>query len=233
MTLIDIYKENRNEQNIVAVNENLVGSILLSYILDIEKQQVGPITKIQYEPQELYNDLLDYAENNNVRIDGRQFPKDSANLVKKIKTVIPNFKAGYGINIEIGRSKDNTSTITIHRKKTSTVTTTISDYASSARPLHIHLYTTEVLRKNQVNYYYCNQAKSENIYAVDKTPIAEYNNSSSIGGLEASEAIFSKSTKDILQNNDDIICSNSKDNNTEQIANSVSNQYLMGDRNEI
>ena len=46
-----------------------------------------------------------------------QFPKDAASFVKKIKTVIPNFKAGYGIIINVGRnSKDNTSIITISRK---------------------------------------------------------------------------------------------------------------------
>ena len=60
---------------------------------------------------------LEFAENNNININSRQFPKDAASFVKKIKTVIPNFKAGYGIIINIGRnSKDNTSIITISRK---------------------------------------------------------------------------------------------------------------------
>ena len=119
MSFIGIYTENRNEQNIVAVTENLVSSILLKYILDIEKEN-GPITKIKYEPQELYNALLDYMEYGNIRIDSRQFPKNAASLVKKIKTVIPNLKAGYGIHIEIGRSVDNTSFITIYIKTTTT-----------------------------------------------------------------------------------------------------------------
>ena len=116
MSFIEIYKENRNEQNIVAVNENLVSSLLLKYILDIEKED-GPIEEKQYDPLELFNELIVYAEDNNIKIDYRQFPKDAASFVKKIKTVIPNFKAGYGIIITVGRnSKDNTSIITISRK---------------------------------------------------------------------------------------------------------------------
>jgi|GEM_PF-2541321 len=116
MSFIDIYKENRNEQNIVAVNENLVCSILLKYILDLEAEN-GPISEMQYEPLDLRKELKLYAENNEIDIHGRQFPKDAASFVKKIKTVIPNFKAGYGIIITVGRnSKDNTSIITISRK---------------------------------------------------------------------------------------------------------------------
>jgi len=116
MSFMEIYKENRNEQNIVAVTENLVSSILLKYIKYFEAKN-GPLSEIQYEPLDLYNELKHYAEDNEIDIRGRQFPKDAASFVKKIKTVIPNFKAGYGIIITVGRnSKDNTSIITISRK---------------------------------------------------------------------------------------------------------------------
>ena len=48
--------------------------------------------------------------------------------MKKLKTVIPNFKAGYGIIINVGRnSKDNTSIITISRKTATIDNTTISE----------------------------------------------------------------------------------------------------------
>ncbi len=129
MSFIEIYKENRNEQNIVAINENLVSSILLEYINHFEAEN-EIISEIQYEPQKMYNELKNYAENNEIDIRGRQFPKDAASFVKKIKTVIPNFKAVYGIIITVGRnSKDNTSIITISRKTTTTTTdkTTISE----------------------------------------------------------------------------------------------------------
>jgi len=125
MSFIEIYRENRNEHNIVAVNENLVSSILLIYILDLEAEN-GPISEMQYEPLDLHKELKLYAEHN--EIDYRHFPKDAASFVKKIKTVIPNFKAGYGIIITVGRnSKDNTSIITISRKTTTTVNILISE----------------------------------------------------------------------------------------------------------
>ena len=65
--------------------------MLLRHILNIEKES-DPITEIRYEPQELYNALVDYAGDNGINIRGRQFPKDAASLVKKVKTVIPNLK---------------------------------------------------------------------------------------------------------------------------------------------
>lgn len=83
MSFVEIYKENRNEQNIVAVNENLVSSLLLKYILDLELQN-GPILEIQYQPQELYSIILEYAAENNIAINNRQFPKDASSFVKKI-----------------------------------------------------------------------------------------------------------------------------------------------------
>ena len=115
MSFMKVYAENRNELNIVAVNESLVGSLFLKYISEIESQY-GPITKNQYEPQELYKNLVDFAENNDIAIGGRYFPKDAGNLVKKLKTVAPNLKAGYGIIIDVGRNTaTNTSVITVSR----------------------------------------------------------------------------------------------------------------------
>jgi hypothetical protein len=116
MSFVDVYKENRNEQNIVAINENLVSSLLLKYILEFEPEN-GSTIQMQYGTQELYKEVIEYAEENNIKIDYRHFPNNASSFVKKIKTVIPNFKAGYGIIINIGRnSKDNTSIITISRK---------------------------------------------------------------------------------------------------------------------
>jgi hypothetical protein len=120
-SFLEVYTENRNEQNFVAVNENIVGSLILKFIQDLEKR-TGFIVDIdiQYEPQELYKELVDFADNNEIRIDGRQFPKEAASLVKKIKTVSPNLKAAYGIIIQIGRCSDNTSVITISKKTKNT-----------------------------------------------------------------------------------------------------------------
>lgn len=121
MSFLKAYVENRNELNIVAVNENPVGALVLKYFQDFE-ERTGPITKMQFEPQELYKKLIDFAENNDIGIVDRNFPKNIASLVKKLKTVIPNLKAVYGIIIEIGRNTTtNTSVITISRKKTTII----------------------------------------------------------------------------------------------------------------
>ena len=165
MSFIEAYTKNRNEQNIIAVNENLVGSILLGYILAFEEEK-GPITEIKYEPQELYNALVDYAGDNGINIHGGQFPKDAASLVKKVKTVVPNLKTGFGIIVDIGRSEDNTSIIAIYRK-TTPAALEVNYTSVAAVPLYQHLYAMQVLRKNQVNYYYNHEAKSENNYATD------------------------------------------------------------------
>ena len=49
MSFVEVYSENRNELNIIAVNESLVGSLFLKYIHEMESQH-GPITKNQFEP---------------------------------------------------------------------------------------------------------------------------------------------------------------------------------------
>lgn len=125
---VQAYSENRNEQNIVAVNENFVGFLILGYIQDIEKQFGEITTRIQYETQEFYKELVDFAANNDIRIDGRQFPKDAGNLVKRINTIRPNLKAGYGIIIEIDRnSSTNKSIVVIYRKKKDITATSTSN----------------------------------------------------------------------------------------------------------
>jgi hypothetical protein len=121
MSFLEVYGENRNEQNIVAVNENPVGSLLVKYVTENEKQ-FESITKIMFEPQELYNTLVDFAGNYDESILDRYFPKNASSLIKKIKTIIPNLKAAYGIIVKIGRNTStNTSVITIYRKESKAV----------------------------------------------------------------------------------------------------------------
>ncbi|CAN5860920.1 hypothetical protein BH23THE1_BH23THE1_28320 [soil metagenome] len=121
MSFLESYRENRNELNIVAVNENSVGYLILRYVQDFERLH-GPMNKIQLDLQELYKTLIDFAGNNDISITDHQFPKNAASFVKKLKTIIPNLKAAYGIIIEIGRNTTiNTSVITIGRKDSKTV----------------------------------------------------------------------------------------------------------------
>jgi hypothetical protein len=128
MSFLEAYRENRNEQNILAIDENSVGSLLIKYVTENEIQ-FGTIPKITFEPQELYKTLVNFAENNDIGIGGHQFPKNSASMVKKLKTIIPNLKAAYSIIVEVGRNKTNYSYITIGRKDSKAV---IADRVESA-----------------------------------------------------------------------------------------------------
>lgn len=81
------------------------------------------------------------------------FSNPKINLLKKLKTVIPNFKAGYGIIINVGRnSKDNTSIITISRKTTTTIDKTIisEDNPNSSTGGSDPRYTISI---NNINHY--------------------------------------------------------------------------------
>jgi len=202
MSFVEIYKENRNEQNIVAVTENPTSYILLQYILDIEKEE-GSLKKIQFDPQQLNKALIDYAGDKEIKIDYRQFPNNAASLVKKIKTVIPNFKAGYGINIDIGRSKDNTSTITIYRKSIARVVPEVADVHTPlyASPLYQHSCDFQILKNKLVPandyYHHKDQAKTQQ---EDKILLSESDcitpATYSTGGTEVPEANCFKQTSD-------------------------------------
>jgi hypothetical protein len=214
MSFIDIYADNRNEQNIIAINENLVGSILLKYILDIETEQ-GRVTKTTFQPEDLYNILTEYVENNNINIDIRQFPKNASSLVKKIKTVIPNLKTAYGIYIEIGRNKkDNTSIITLY-KKTKDILEDNNDIANI--PLNQHLYVMQILRKTlSINNNY-DQIKSEKDFA-KIIPSESCISNMNTGASEPPEAISSKL---VVENFNNFVIS--KSNNIEDSTKNFDN----------
>ncbi len=180
-SFIEIYEDNINEQNITAINENIVGSLLLKYILDIENKQ-GPIKKITFQPEELYSQLIDYAQNYDINIDNRQFPRNASSLVKKIKTIIPNLKDAYGIHIEVGRSINNTSIITVSRR-------TVSDLNPSCISLNQHIYAMQVLRKTV--YINNNNDQSENDFALIRTSNEHCISDIHSGASESPEAISS------------------------------------------
>src|SRR4051812_27332327 len=58
--------------------------------------QACQFLKLKHHIHSFYQKSISERRCNTSRIDGRQFPKDAASLVKKI--VLPNLKAGYGIN---------------------------------------------------------------------------------------------------------------------------------------
>lgn len=114
---IEAYLENKNEQNIVAVEENVVGILLVKFYKEYEEEHKD-CPEFIGSPQELYRELVNYADQNDISINNRQYPKAAPILVKKLNAVRSNLKEAYGIIVNVSRDKDNNSVITVSRRKT-------------------------------------------------------------------------------------------------------------------
>ena len=115
MSFINAYLKNRNEQNIVAVEENIIGKLLVKFYQEYEERNKVS-QKFVGSPEELYRELVNYAELNEISINSFQFPKAANILVKKLNSIRSNLKEAYGIVVDISRDKDNNSVITIFRR---------------------------------------------------------------------------------------------------------------------
>jgi hypothetical protein len=139
MSFIEAYQENRNEQNRVAVNENIVGSLFVKFYNNIEEgTDENPI--FVGSPDILYKTLVDFAVENEININNRQFPKTSEVLVKKLNAIKSNLKEGFGIIVKIERDSRNYSTIAIFRNKK-------QQQQTSSNPLSNHAYGLQILHK--------------------------------------------------------------------------------------
>jgi hypothetical protein len=148
MSFIQVYNENRNEQNIVAVNENIVGSVLVKFYREYEHRHPENPRFIG-SPEELYAELVNFAENNTINIRTQQFPKAPNILVNKINTIRPNLKVAFGIVIEITRdATENTSVITIYRNNNKRA----SEPTNNTNPVLNHYYHLQVHNKHIQNY---------------------------------------------------------------------------------
>ena len=137
MSFVKAYNENRNEQNIVAVNENIVGCLIVKFWNDYEsKYMENPV--FTGSPDELYRAIVDFAEENEININNRQFPKTPEILVKKLNTVKPNLKQGFSIIVKIERDSRNYSAITVCRGNR-------EQQQNPSNPLLNQAYTIQIL----------------------------------------------------------------------------------------
>lgn len=139
MSFIEAYNENRNEQNIVAVNENIVGSLFVKFYNDY-KQNNSDNPVFVGSPEFLNKELVNFAEDNEINISGSQFPKASNILVKKLNAIKSNLKEGFGIIVKIERDRRNYSTITIYTNKK-------QQQQTPSNPLPNQAYALQVLHK--------------------------------------------------------------------------------------
>jgi hypothetical protein len=140
MSFVHAFNKNRNEQNIIAIEENVVGSVLVKLCDSWNKAgKENPL--FDSSPSLLYTTIVEFAEENDININLRQFPKAPHVLVKKLNTIKPNLKKAYGITIKIERDSSNNSVISIHSdNKTSGV---------NSFPITNHVYALQVLH-NQI-----------------------------------------------------------------------------------
>jgi hypothetical protein len=139
MSFIRVYNENRNEQNIIAVNENLVSSIFVKFWADYRSKN-GYNSVFTGSPEVLYRELVAFAEENEIKINGQQFPRAPNILVKKLNAVRSNLKEGFRIMVKIDRDSENNSIITIYENNK-------QQQQTSSIPLPNRAYTLQVLHK--------------------------------------------------------------------------------------
>ena len=191
---IEAYANNRNQQNFVAVEENIVGSIFVKFYCDYETTNSTDPTFVG-SPELLYRKLKEFAEKNDININYWQFPKASHILVKKLKAIRSNLKDGFGIIVDIERDSSNNSIITIYRNATkqNTFHSTNKNY-----------YEIRVQQKHLQNYGPQAPYNNEVTSVTSEPPIAMQN---SAGGMEATEVTSLSSVVDAAENDTTIAAS--------------------------
>ena len=115
MSFVKALHENRSKQNMMAVEESLVGSLVVRFWANYkeEQNQYGK-PKFEGSPKNLYSKIVNFSQENDININIRQFPKIPAALVKKLNIVKPNLKEAFNIVVEVKRDSNNNSVITIY-----------------------------------------------------------------------------------------------------------------------
>ena len=163
----------------------------------------------------LHKALVDFAQENEININSRQFPKAPNILVKKLKAIKSNLKDGFGIVVDIERDSYNNLIIMIYRNKTKANTfpqfTNGNYYEIRVQQKH--------LQNSTYNLGYQAPYSNEVTSATSEPPISLQH---STGGMEATE-VTSLSCGVAVAKNDEIIAAFS----VSSIANSLSAEDLL------
>lgn len=178
LTFIHVYANNRNQQNFVAVDENIIGFVFVKFYRDYEvKYSVN--STFEGSPEMLQKAIIDFAAANEININSKQFPKAPNILVKKLKAIKSNLKDGFGIIVDIQRDSANNSIITIYRNRAKPCTFHHSNgnyYEIRVQQKHLQNYTCVLSHQTPYN----NEVAS----VTSEPPIAMQK---SAGGMEATE----------------------------------------------
>jgi hypothetical protein len=115
---------------------DIIGSVFVKFYRDYETKNSENSTFVG-APERLYKAIVDFAEANEINLNSRQFPKAHNILVKKLKAIKPNLKAGFGIIVDIERDSSNNSIITIYRNKTKPNPTIWNYYGIRVQQKHL------------------------------------------------------------------------------------------------
>ena len=143
LTFIEAYANNRNQQNLVAVEQNIIGSVFVKFYRDYETKNSLNSTFVG-SPESSYKALIDFAESNEINVNSRQFPKAPNILIKRLKAIKSNLKDDFGIIVEIERDSSNNSIITIYR----------NDTKPNLHPANGNYYEIRVQQKHLQNHTY-------------------------------------------------------------------------------
>lgn len=199
---IEAYANNRNQQNFVAVEENIVGSVFVKFYCDYETTN-GLSPTFVGAPERLHKAIIDFAEANEINVNSRQFPKAPNILVKKLKAIKSNLKDGFGIIVDIERDSSNNSIITIYRDNAK---------PDIFRPTSRDYYEIRVQQKHIQNY-------RPETPDTNEPPIATQD---SAGGTEATEVTSLPCGVDTAKDDDIIAASSGSSLHNQVYTDSVS-----------
>jgi hypothetical protein len=198
LAFIEAYANNRNQRNLVAVEENIIGSVFVKFYRDYETKNNLNSTFVG-SPEMLYKAIIDFAEPNEINVNSRQFPKAPNILVRKLKAIKSNLKDGFGIIVDIERDSSNNSIITIYRNKTK---------PNTFLPVIGNYYEIRVQQKHLQNYTYVLRHQTpynnEVTSVTSEPPIAMKNPA---GGMDATEVTSVSCGVDTAKNDGIIVAS--------------------------
>jgi len=104
------YEDNQTEQNAIAIQNSLLGDLLLEFMQTYQNEAW------EGTPSLLYNVLDGFAKDNKINTRSKEWPKSPASLSKKLKTLATSLREiGFFVEFSRGSTKKGERKISISR----------------------------------------------------------------------------------------------------------------------
>jgi hypothetical protein len=100
---IRIYNDNTGKQNAEAVENNVLGHVLIRFLSGLPDNDINKGFCWEGTTAELLDQLNSIAINDKININTRGWPKAANSLSRKLKTILSNIREGLGFEISIAR----------------------------------------------------------------------------------------------------------------------------------